>query len=526
MSPTPNDDRKPGFLTSLWWIVGLLPVLYVGFTSVRMLFFPPRLVIGPETTVVDGPLRPDGTIDYVAALNDAASAGVTVENNAVVPLVRAFGPEIVDDDIRKTYFDRLGIDVPPEEGDYFVTLDEFLTRQEVDPDRAREINDFLGEIVPFTVEEQPELAAWVESLDGPAERFVEATRRERWYSPLFASPGGNSLLAIRLPVEQDVRGAARLLVRRAMLRLGEGDVAAACEDALACHRLGGLVTQHPMIIPKLIGYAVDAIAAGITEQIVLSGQLTPELAERFRDAFEALPPFSPMLEAIDRGERFTCLDATLGLVRGTAGAPAAIPGTIAGSLDPNVMLRRFNEAFDEIVELLETDDVPTRQRRLEEWDEQFQERAAQARSIMPMLVSGMFNQRTAVSEGVAEVLITLLIPANRQAQTAEDRNRMRLDLVRVGWALGAYRAREGEFPEHLDQLVPRDLAELPVDLFSGDALKYARHEAGFLLYSVGPNGLDDGGLSGPHECGQIVEPCDDIRFGRLAPEVLEDRLRD
>jgi hypothetical protein len=49
----------------------------------------PWITIGKETTYVTRPAGNDGYIDYLAALNEAASAGVTVDNNAGVLLVRA-----------------------------------------------------------------------------------------------------------------------------------------------------------------------------------------------------------------------------------------------------------------------------------------------------------------------------------------------------------------------------------------------------------------------------------------------------
>src|SRR4051812_16314697 len=40
--------------------------------------------VGKETTRIVGPLRADGTVDYVAAVNELLSKGVTPENNGFV----------------------------------------------------------------------------------------------------------------------------------------------------------------------------------------------------------------------------------------------------------------------------------------------------------------------------------------------------------------------------------------------------------------------------------------------------------
>src|SRR3954466_16399265 len=46
-------------------------------------------VISKETTYFTAPVRADGTIDYVEAINARLSRGVTPENNAGIPLLDA-----------------------------------------------------------------------------------------------------------------------------------------------------------------------------------------------------------------------------------------------------------------------------------------------------------------------------------------------------------------------------------------------------------------------------------------------------
>lgn len=110
-----ESRRKP-----LWkWVGGCLALALflsmVGRPLFQMLV-PVHIDIGPETTVIDGPLTPDGRVDYVAAMNQRLRDGVTPDNNAAVPLVRAFGPATIDAPLRPEFFERLGVDVPPAEG--------------------------------------------------------------------------------------------------------------------------------------------------------------------------------------------------------------------------------------------------------------------------------------------------------------------------------------------------------------------------------------------------------------------------
>ena len=66
-------------------------------------------------------------------------------------------------------------------------------------------------------------------------------------------------------------------------------------------------------------------------------------------------------------------------------------------------------------------------------------------------------------------------------------------MVETGFALAAYRADEGKYPDRLDQLVPTYVDRVPEDRFSGAALVYRPKGKGYVLYSVGPNMQDDGG---------------------------------
>ena len=67
-------------------------------------------------------------------------------------------------------------------------------------------------------------------------------------------------------------------------------------------------------------------------------------------------------------------------------------------------------------------------------------------------------------------------------------------LLLTALALQAYKLEQGRYPMTLGALVPVYLKELPSDPFAlSSALSYKLQGAKFLLYSVGPDGNDDGG---------------------------------
>jgi hypothetical protein len=92
-------------------------------------------------------------------------------------------------------------------------------------------------------------------------------------------------------------------------------------------------------------------------------------------------------------------------------------------------------------------------------------------------------------------VLTQDIHKNRDVALADSRQRTDClsRLVLVDLALCSYCDDHGAWPDDLNLLVPDYLATLPLDPYSGKPLKYRAASPEFLLYSVGPDGQDDGG---------------------------------
>ena len=70
-----------------------------------------------------------------------------------------------------------------------------------------------------------------------------------------------------------------------------------------------------------------------------------------------------------------------------------------------------------------------------------------------------------------------------------------LGAAEIGIANRIYKQKYGRYVDSLNQLVPDILSSLPLDPFTGKDFIYRREGKGFILYSVGENLKDDGGLS-------------------------------
>ncbi len=90
-----------------------------------------------------------------------------------------------------------------------------------------------------------------------------------------------------------------------------------------------------------------------------------------------------------------------------------------------------------------------------------------------------------------------------------------VNCARVALGIERYRLAKGSLPKVLDDLIPRyiDIDKTPTDPFDGKPLRYKLTEPGYIVYSIGEDGTDEGGLekgkrkdsSAPYDWPFIVE---------------------
>jgi len=93
-----------------------------------------------------------------------------------------------------------------------------------------------------------------------------------------------------------------------------------------------------------------------------------------------------------------------------------------------------------------------------------------------------------------DLLSSLALPVFSRSSAKYTDNETQNDLVLVSLALQAYKLDHGTYPTSLDQLAPAYLKAVPDDPFALKAsLRYRRAGTSYVLYSIGPDGKDDGG---------------------------------
>jgi len=479
-----------------------------GAKSVHRKFLP-QFTISKETTWATEPVGPSGCIDYLAVINRKFSPGVTSENNAVVSLYQALGPS---PDARRQpdqFFALLGIDPIPDEGVYFEDVSHWWRRIHLaDAERGPQLaNQTQIMVRPWTAKEFPEIDEWLMAMEQPLARVMDASERSEYYSP-FVTKGGRDgkMIAVLLPGVQMARSLARALLARAMLHLGNKDRSRAWTDILTVHRLARLVGRGPTLIEGLVGVALEQMAIEAELRFLTESHPNAKFLARYRKQLEELPPRSSMADKLDISERICFLDCCQQLL-----SRRMRIAEIAGN---NGQAEYWQDKVLEVafVQLVDWDDV------MKSGNRYYDRLAAAARlpkclerermllglgrevdkfnpdiSLLTML--DLVADRAKMTQYTTDRLFSLLIPGVLQSVRAETRCAQRFRNLQIAMSLAAWICDHRTYPATLDDLVPKYLAELPQDLFAEQSLHYQRTANGYLLYSVGANGIDDKGLT-------------------------------
>lgn len=116
------------------------------------------------------------------------------------------------------------------------------------------------------------------------------------------------------------------------------------------------------------------------------------------------------------------------------------------------------------------------------------------------------RKRSSYDFGPGDVLVFYLTsgPVYMGQRIAAIQNAV--DMANVGCALERYRLAHGTYPASLISLAPDLIPIIPPDVVNGAPLKYRCLDDGrFMLYSVGWNGVDDGGIPGTNQYGRFSQ---------------------
>jgi hypothetical protein len=475
-----------------------------------------------DTTYITGPIKEDGTIDYQTALNDQLRRDVTPERNANTLLWRALGPRPDGVALSPALFSLMKMPAPDEQGEYFVAIVRYANAhpefglQGRPPAEMRKQLEQAGR-KPWSPSDFPLVAAWLAANERPLALVLEASRLPQFYYPHVSGASGETdwygLIGAMMPGVLSCKEMGPALAARAMLHAQAERWDDAWQDLLACHRLARLYGRQGEPTVFRVSLRIERAAGEADLALLDCAKPTATRARAWLHDLRELKAIPGIGDWFDLGGRYFYLDAVMHLrVHGVKflrimlmvdprkpRQPAvADPETPAAfeSLDWDGMLRTGNTWFDRMAAAHRMPDRAAREREFDRIEQDLSALATSAGApadIIEGLRSGTLGAPEA-SKRLGDCMVGFFLQEVRivrnEADRAEQNQRNRL----VAFALAAYRAEHGRYPDDLSVLAPVYLDAIPTDLYSGaNPLHYRRSADGYVLHSVGVNGIDEDG---------------------------------
>jgi len=483
-----------------------------------------RIRRAPSITHISSPVDDKGYVDYLEAANIRHSEGVTVDNNWVAVIFQVFGPRrTMDPACRDEYYARLGIVPPKEDGRYFRPL------RSGGPDLSsfekKCYEQFMVTEDVWEAEEYPEVAQWLILQERHLDILVAGSHRPKCYTPYVLASGVFSAKGEkvgRLPVFGLVdelmgdsatkpapmmrahglfavacsRDVARVLLKRAMLRIGENDISGTRSDLSAMRRIGRLLSQGGFQ-EYLAGRSINEMACFGYARLLKSGRLSRETCQQLLQQLNSSPPFPNAADVLDVDCRQVNLDDLAYVARHQQQLRGALTSSHAGldktivdnlcAIDWNVAMKTLNDQYDLAVAAAR-DTEPSKlrvhvdkyYRTVHSDDPSFKDKLFQAARTMP-------EER---SRRLGELYFEHFAPAG--IMHGDLQHLATKAVLQVACAASMFRWEHGRYPEHAEDIVPM-LGKPPVDPVTGEALTWKRLEDGIVIYTPGYDRRDDGG---------------------------------
>jgi hypothetical protein len=327
-----------------------------------------------------------------------------------------------------------------------------------------------------------------------------------WEDPNPSELGENAVVEVTLPYLSELRRLARLLAVDARYAAATGDGDRVVANVRAIFGMAEHTRESPFIINDLVANSMNTLASRTVrevlaeEPIVLRDEQVAELAHLFaatRDNFDIRYD----------GERWFFRDIVQRLYtdNGSGGGHMTNEGVRRLAQLSSIHLGEdhfgwlegaFHTALAPATGLL----MASREELTAKHAEFMNGIEAEARK--PLWDSDVSRFDHKIEQMMSDPLMKIrymplayLMPALSKAYENSERSLQEHDAALVALAVELYRRRTGAWPTSLADLVPQYLPETPPDRFTGRPLNYALVEGAPVIYSVGTDRDDDGGIA-------------------------------
>lgn len=320
------------------------------------------------------------------------------------------------------------------------------------------------------------LANLLKRNESALRQFAAAARREDCYFKLESNSG--AMAAVAFPSLAKLRDVARLVALRAWLRMEEGDLDGALDDAETLLRCQHHLMEQPILIHYLVGLGIGVMGYDVLLNAAwtTAGRFDAEALLARLDRVDRRPRTprrqftTEKLSAFDVAQRHLHDGDGDGLFD-----QLGLPDEIENEAFPLIPAK----SFDTII--AETKDFYAKLAKL--CDDDYQP------------VARLTKEIEAEIEQNKTTLIGFTAPSLPRVALLHRRARTMHNGVRTALLLREYHAKHGRWPEQLGHAVVGKWKDHATDPFSGKPFGYRLRDGIPLLYSVSDNGRDEGGKS-------------------------------
>ena len=323
-------------------------------------------------------------------------------------------------------------------------------------------------------EELDELKQLLE-LDSEFLNQVRATAQRGGPSfPLELENGFKTLM----PHLSPMRDFARRLGASARLNAEAGDYAAATEDILAILNLAESVQEEPVLISQYLAWVMYGSAIYAVHRDFDPGSLPPDLAARITAHASTTFDGSAIAEALRMEQHFMVSHITDDDSESWPDRREYIEG---GSILTRIARQAYDSPF---MSPWRDWDAMTYSNLMDDFIETAQDPYYEAAANLEAVQEDF--------ENVSDFMVATRssIPAVQHIAQSRARIQAQLDLMAIGLAIEGHAFEAGALPVSLNELsIP-----IPNDPHTGESYVYQIEGDGFLLYSIGQDGVDNGGV--------------------------------
>ncbi len=292
-----------------------------------------------------------------------------------------------------------------------------------------------------------------------------------------------------------VRQCARLLRADAVIKAAGGNYSEAVEDVIAGMKLADALAQEPVLISQIKRIETYGIMTDALQQLTHGGEYPPHLASQLLAHIEHADNRAAFAESLT-GQQVAGLQAFEEILRGEVDVtlwPSSY-SEFRQTVRNRFRWLYFGPLGKPWVNMDESAyaDIMTR---------------VQDAAGLPYYEA--HPQLMQIDQDIENLPSTRLVsqallPALSRAWQAQARHEATIDLMQMGLLLEQYQGQHGSYPQGLDAIAPGLGGELPVEPYTGEPYHYEASDDGFLLYSVGDNLTDDGGVQHDPRRGDII----------------------